>query len=93
MNIPEFERIIVTRYRCGSHYLEIEKGRYQRKQRDDRLCLCQENVQTMHHIVLHCPLLDTLPDIISLSDFFQLDTRTITRYLKHCENVLHIRSL
>ena len=92
-NIPEFERMMITRYRCGSHYLEVEKGRFQRKKRDDRLCLCQDDVQTMQHIILHCRLVSRLPDIRSLRDFFRLDARTITKHLRHCESVLEIRSL
>ena len=38
LDITEFERSKITRYRCGAHNLEIEKGRFQRKVRDERLC-------------------------------------------------------
>ena len=38
-DIPEFERVLITRYRCGSHNLKIEKGRYDRIERNMRLYL------------------------------------------------------
>ena len=90
--IPEFERIVITRYRCGSHYLQIEKGRFQGKKREDRLCSCQE-VQTLHHVIFHCPLVNRIPQITTISDFFQLDCRFITSFLKNCEKILHIKSM
>jgi hypothetical protein len=46
-DIPEFERTKITRYRCGAHYLEIEKGRMEGKKREDRLCKCSD-VQTLN---------------------------------------------
>ena len=45
-DITEFERVLITRYRCGSHNLKIEKGRYDRIERNMRLCICQ-SVQTL----------------------------------------------
>ena len=47
-DIPEFERVVITRYRCGSHDLKIEKT-----DREIRLCVCQQ-VQTLEHVVLVC---------------------------------------
>ena len=46
--IPEFERIHITRYRTGSHNLKIEKGRHSRIPRENRLCICNNNVQTVN---------------------------------------------
>ena len=34
--IPEFERIQITRFRTGSHKVNIEKGRHRGKQRENR---------------------------------------------------------
>ena len=91
-NIPEFERIKITRYRCGSHYLEIEKGRFQRKNREDRLCPCGR-VQTLHHVILDCPLVDRhrLPEINSPYDFFQLDAKIICEFLLNGERRLGVQ--
>ena len=90
-DIPEFERTLITRYRCGSHYLEIEKGRFLRKLRQDRLCICG-SIQTLNHVVFDCPLVDRL-QATSLHDFFQLDARVVTAFLTNCEKILKIRKL
>ena len=55
----EFQRICITRYRTGSHNLRIETGRKNPHiPREDRLCDCQRNIQTLKHCLLDCPLLD-----------------------------------
>ena len=56
---PEFERILITRYRSGSHNLKIETGRFSipRIPSEERLCLCNTDLQTLHHCLFHCPLL------------------------------------
>ena len=91
-NIPEFERIVITRYRCGSHYLEIEKGRMQKRDREYRLCACRE-IQTLHHVVFDCSLIDRLPTrVTSLKDFFELESNVIANFLKNCEKVLRVRN-
>ena len=59
----EFQRICVTRYRTGSHNLAIEKGRMVGGMtRDERLCSCNLDTQTIKHVLLHCPLLNELRD-------------------------------
>ena len=47
----------LTRFRTSSHDLEIEKGRYNRIRREDRLCkLCNLNqIETEYHFLLICP--------------------------------------
>ena len=54
--ILEFERKLITRYRTGSHSLNIEVMRYSGTKRSDRLCLCKLGVQTIWHIFMDCPL-------------------------------------
>ena len=56
---PEFERVLITRYRSGSHNLKIESGRLCNPTipRDERLCMCNGDVQTLHHCLFDCPLL------------------------------------
>ena len=54
----EFQRIVVTRYRTGSHNLRIEKDRrFPNSKREDRLCVCNMGVQTIKHVLVDCPLL------------------------------------
>ena len=52
----ESERKLVTRFRTGSHSLNIETGRYSNIPRGNRLCSCGEGVQTVWHIFHECPL-------------------------------------
>ena len=54
----EFQRVVCTRYRTGSHNLRIRKNRrYPNSKREDRLCKCNTGVQTVQHVLLVCPLL------------------------------------
>ena len=54
--IMEFERKLITRFRTGSHSLNIELGRYCNTPRESRLCSCGYGVQTVWHIFKDCPL-------------------------------------
>ena len=54
--IMECERILTTRFRTGSHSLAIELGRMNGVSRENRLCKCNSNVQTVWHIFNDCPL-------------------------------------
>ena len=54
----EFQRVVVTRYRTGSHNLRIEKDRrIPNSKREDRVCGCNMSIQTVKHVFLDCPLL------------------------------------
>ena len=54
----EFQRVMITRYRTGSHNLRIEKDRrIPNSKREDRICMCNMDVQTVRHVILDCPLL------------------------------------
>ena len=52
----EIERILITRFRTGSHSLAIEIGHYSNIPRENRMCKCNRNVQTVWHIFSECPL-------------------------------------
>ena len=58
----ESERILISRYRCGSHSLRIETGRLCNPiiPREERLCKCNTAIQTLHHCLFDCPLLQHL---------------------------------
>ncbi len=60
-NKLEFQRIRITRYRTGSHNLSIEKGRmYGNVAREQRLCACNMDVQSLKHVLLDCQLLNEI---------------------------------
>ena len=52
-NYYESRRIIFTRLRLSSHGLAIERGRWSRTPRDNRLCVCGQ-IQTEEHIICEC---------------------------------------
>ena len=57
----EFQRIIITRYRTGSHNLRIEKDRrLPNVPREDRLCVCNTGVQSIRHVLQDCPMLNEI---------------------------------
>ena len=49
--IPEHERIATTRLRLSSHSLAVEKGRWSRIPREERLCSCGEGVHDEAHVL------------------------------------------
>jgi hypothetical protein len=51
---------LLVRYRTGSHNLRIESGRTPYIPREERLCSCNEGVQTVKHVLLNCKLVDEL---------------------------------
>ena len=52
----ENERILITRFRTGSHSMNIEIGRFSGVPRENRLCTCGQNIQTVLHTFTECPL-------------------------------------
>ena len=50
----ETDRLLLTRFRCGSHSLCIETGRYSNVPRDRRLCSCGRGTQTVLHCFTDC---------------------------------------
>ena len=65
----EFQRVIITRYRCGAHNLLIEKGRRPPQiPQEERLCKCNTYVQTLKHVIMDCPLLRGLREEHAILD-------------------------
>ena len=69
----ENERILITRFRTGSHSLNIELGRFSNVPRGNRLCICKGNVQTIQHIFTECILTNHLigREYQSLAEIFE----------------------
>ena len=86
----EFQRVCVTRYRTGSHDLRIEKDRrLPNSNREDRTYICNTGVQTIKHVLLHCPLLDDIRQkygIVDVENGIAND-----RYLLEMECILNIK--
>ena len=72
-NIPEYNRISFSRIRLGSHRLKIETGRWSRISRENRLCQCNEGIQSEEHVLLKCKLTEHL--------------RTNSEEIKYCANI------
>ena len=89
--IPEFERIHITRYRTGSHNLQIEKGRHSRIPRENRLCTCNNDVQTLSHVIFSCPLTKRNHNISNLNEFFNQNSHDITTHIQHFAKILKIK--
>ena len=67
--IIECERVMITRYRTGSHNLRIERDRFlPNSKREDRICLCGRSVQTIKHVILDCDLLNDLREKYEIED-------------------------
>ena len=69
-------RHILTRFRCGSHWLEISQGRYSNTPRDKRCCPnCTSIVEDEQHFLLECPMYNDLRQ--RFSSVFREDCRTL----------------
>lgn len=53
--IPDFKRMAFTRFRLSAHRLKIETGRWLRLAREDRLCVCNLEIQDEAHVMFNCP--------------------------------------
>ena len=74
----EFDRKLITRFRTGSNDLQIKKGRISGASRDGRLCICELDIQSLHHVLFNCPLTENIRvfhniDESTIADFFESD--------------------
>ena len=96
-------RQALAQLRTGSHWLAEETGRWQRQQRQHRLCQhCvaagQQQVEDVSHVLFHCPrfacLRDSYPDLFlgdsgDLSMFFSADPRQLASFARACYRLDH----
>ena len=89
----EYERKILTRYRCGSHNLNIETGSMFNIPRDERICDCMADLQTLQHCLFDCPM---LADIRSEYNFTTIqeamESKEIVKFLLKLQGILKISS-
>ena len=91
--ILEFERVLLTRYRSGSHNLRIETGRLccPKIPREDRTCVCETAVQSLRHCLFECPLLQELLQEVEYTTMEEaFNSPTIVNLLMNIEKVLKI---
>ena len=90
--LPEIHRIALTRLRLSSHHLRIETGRWSRTPREQRLCVCQENIQTEEHVLLHCertqPIRNLYPEMNARTVSTLMEFRPETLLCKFVAKVL-----
>ena len=56
----ESDRCIITKFRTGSHSLKIYSGRKDKTGRNQRMCACNQGVQTIEHVLYNCPLTNNI---------------------------------
>ena len=88
-------RVSLARFRCSSHDLWIEKGRYFNIKREERLCRsCSNNaVENEYHFLFICPLYNDLR-IKYLNEYYYVHP-TLDKFssLLQCNNVNTIQNL
>ena len=92
----EMERILLSRYRSGSHSLRIETGRMSNPPipREERLCRCNTGIQSLNHVLFDCPLVADLHNeyrFVSIDEAFTRED--ITQFLMKMECKLGIKTL
>lgn len=84
--VPEYQRLTASRFRLSSHNMAVERGRWSRTPRDQRLCHCGA-VQDEAHVLADCAegarVRDAHPDInFNLPAFF--DEQSLLNMLQTC---------
>ena len=90
--LAESDRLVLTKYRCGAHFLKVITGVYSRVPIEQRLCKCKK-VQTLHHIIFECRLTERIRNNIfpeSIDAFFD-NHPFAARKLRDIEGILKLR--
>ena len=74
----ESQRTMTTQYRTGSHSLRIQTGRWNNERRDLRLCKCNNDEQTVDHMLFSCPNTENTRRVhnyehLNITSFFEGD--------------------
>ena len=88
-SIIEPDRLLITRYRTGSHHLKIETGRWSCTERNLRICdKCNlDKLQSLNHMITECVLTSDYHFNGNLENFFASDTcvKTLKFIDSHCK--------
>ena len=90
--LTEGYRLILTKYRTGSHYLIIKTGSYHRKLPQERLCSCKK-IQSLQHVIFECELTAAIRHRnfpCSLEEFFE-KAEDAAIVLRKIEKLLKLR--
>ena len=84
----EIDRIMLTKYRSGSHYYNVQKGRCINTRRNERLCPCGLGVLDISHILFTCILTSDIRQSFThenVVDFFNdiVNAPHILRMMEH----------
>ncbi len=92
--IPKSHRIATSRLRLSSHRLRIETGQWSCTPREERLCQCEQDIQTESHVMLDCersrPLRQNLRNINFDSIAQLMDNSPCAVLCKLCYDVLSL---
>ena len=94
--IIESDRVLLTKYRTGSHHLKMLAGSRYNTPRDRRLCKCKM-AQSLHHVIFDCIYTNSIrtqhfrENIRSLHDFFTQDHKVVANWLMIIEAKLKLR--
>ena len=87
-------RFALTSFRCSSHELMIEKGRYYGIERDQRFCpICKSVLEDEFHFVLICPLYKTLRENYIAEKYYKPATFQHFKILLASRNETVLRNL
>jgi len=93
-DLNERQRTILTKYRTGSHYLNVQRGRYMSIERTQRICECNQGIQDLQHVIFDCPITNSLRNtnfsFQSINEFFN-NVQTAPTYLYMVEDLLKLR--
>ena len=61
-NVNDFNmRKAICKFRCSDHQLEIEKGRHNNLNVEERICqVCNSDIESEMHFLINCPLYEAL---------------------------------
>ena len=93
-HVPEYARISMTRMRLSSHSLRIETGRWSRLDRNNRVCICDnQSVQDEVHVLFYCPMSAHIrykyPEFASLTSMKELfSSEKVVKCALFCHEIL-----
>ena len=94
-SLPCKIREIITKFRISGYNLNIEKGRYENIDRNDRKCtLCNMNeIEDEYHFILQCPIYDTFRKQYIKKYYYRNSSVYKLLQLLSTENIKELRGL
>ena len=92
-----YHRLMLPKYRTCSHSLRIHTGRKNNEDRTERICMCENNIQTIDHILFHCDLTMDIRTLINIKDYGiktfveNANYSHASSLLRYIEDILYIK--